>query len=88
MQTLHASSKQFISEIQRRKFMENAPQSVETHYSRGDILNSILRALREMGKDIAKLIPSDLAPVDELHIRGREATIELASRASLKPILL
>jgi MPBQ/MSBQ methyltransferase len=65
--------------------MENTLQPVETHYSRGDILNSILRALREMGKDIAKLVPSDLAPVDELHIRGREATIELANRALLKP---
>lgn len=60
-------------------------QSVEGHYGRGEILNSIARALRETGKDIARLAPADLAPVDEFHIRGREATVELANRASLKP---
>ena len=38
-----------------------------------------------MGKDLARLKPEDLAPVDEFHIRGREATVELAQRASLKP---
>ena len=56
--------------------METANQ-VEGHYWRGHILDSIMRALHEMGKDIAKLTPADLALVDEFHIRGREATIEL-----------
>jgi ubiquinone/menaquinone biosynthesis C-methylase UbiE len=65
--------------------MESAREHVDSHYGRGEILNSILRALREMGKSVAQLAPADLAPVDEFHIRGREATIELASRASLKP---
>ena len=65
--------------------MENTRQSVEGHYGPGEILGSILRALREMGKDIGKLAPADLAPVDEFHIRGREATVELANRASLRP---
>jgi ubiquinone/menaquinone biosynthesis C-methylase UbiE len=67
--------------------MGNTPASVERHYGRGEILNSILRALTEAGKDVSKLTPVDLAPVDEFHIRGREATIELAARASLKPAL-
>jgi ubiquinone/menaquinone biosynthesis C-methylase UbiE len=58
---------------------------VETHYGRGQILDSILGALRAMGKDTEKLLPVDLAPVDEFHIRGREATIELANRAALRP---
>jgi ubiquinone/menaquinone biosynthesis C-methylase UbiE len=65
--------------------MENARASVESHYARGEILNSILRALRQMGKEVSQLVPSDLAPVDEFHIRGREATVELAERVSLKP---
>jgi ubiquinone/menaquinone biosynthesis C-methylase UbiE len=65
--------------------MGNARNSVENHYGRGEILDSILCALREMGKDINKLAPTDLAPVDEFHIRGREATVELANRAALKP---
>lgn len=58
---------------------------VESHYGRGGILESILGALRGMGKDPAKLTPADLAPVDEFHIRGREATVELAARAALAP---
>ena len=65
--------------------MESAPEHVESHYGRGKILDSILSALRQMGRDVAQLVPADLAPVDEFHIRGREATVELASRAQLKP---
>lgn len=61
------------------------PEAVERHYGRGDVLDSILGALRGMGKDVARLVPADLAPVDEFHIRGREATVELARRASLTP---
>jgi SAM-dependent methyltransferase len=60
------------------------PEGVEQHYGRGHILDSILRALRQAGKDLDRLAPADLAPVDEFHIRGREATIELAARASLR----
>jgi ubiquinone/menaquinone biosynthesis C-methylase UbiE len=62
-----------------------AQNAVESHYGRGKILDSILAALRGMGKDPQSLAPVDLAPVDEFHIRGREATIELANRAGLKP---
>lgn len=58
---------------------------VEQLYGRGRILDSILAALREAGKDLTRLRPGDLAPVDEFHVRGREATVELASRASLEP---
>lgn len=65
--------------------MNSVREQVEQHYSRGRILDSILGALRESGKDLARLKPEDLAPVDEFHIRGREATVELARRASLKP---
>jgi hypothetical protein len=59
--------------------MAHMQNSVERHYGRGELLNSILRALSDMGKEIAKLAPSDLASVDEFHIRGREATIEFRS---------
>lgn len=65
--------------------MNAAQASVEGHYARGDVLPSILRALRQAGKDLSRLAPSDLAPVDAFHIRGREATVELAARASLRP---
>jgi MPBQ/MSBQ methyltransferase len=65
--------------------MQGAGEIVERHYGRGQILDSILRALRQAGKDLDRLRPVDLAPVDEFHIRGREATIELAARAAPRP---
>ena len=63
--------------------MTDGKRSVEDHYGVDGILESILKALEAMGKDIEQLAPSDLAPVDEFHIRGREATVELADRAKL-----
>ncbi len=65
--------------------MRNTEGSVERHYGRETLMDSILGALRELGKDLGRLAPSDLAPVDEFHIRGREATVELAKRAALRP---
>lgn len=49
------------------------------------MLPGILEALRAQGADLTTLKPEDLAPVDEFHIRGREATIELAERAGFRP---
>jgi MPBQ/MSBQ methyltransferase len=58
-------------------------ERVERHYARDDdIPQRIAAALREAGKDPARLAPADLAPVDEFHIRGRESTVELARRAA------
>jgi ubiquinone/menaquinone biosynthesis C-methylase UbiE len=59
---------------------------VEAHYSprdRGDLAATILRALAKAGKDPDRLAPEDLAPIDEFHIRGRKATLELARRIGL-----
>jgi len=56
---------------------------VAMHYTRGDLAAKILTALAEDGKDLDKLTVNDLAPYDELHIRGREATMELARWANL-----
>ncbi len=60
-------------------------EQLEGHYGRGGILPSILRALQAMGKDLSRIAPADLAPVDEFHIRGREATVDLAQRARAAP---
>ena len=43
----------------------------------------ILAALEKAGKALDQLKPEDLAPVDEFHIRGRAATLELARAAGL-----
>lgn len=57
---------------------------VATHYARTDDLASAIgRRLTEAGKELASLTTADLAPVDEFHVRGREATLELARSMGL-----
>src|SRR5688572_2447135 len=65
--------------------MDTTAIAVESHYAHGKVLSAILEGLRAAGRDVTKLSPADLAAVDEFHIRGREATVELAARAALKP---
>lgn len=65
--------------------MSETQRSVDKHYGVGAVLNSIKEALTAMGLDLDNLAPHDLALVDEFHIRGREATVELADRADIKP---
>ncbi len=67
--------------------MSEILKSVEDHYEVRGLLDAILDALRATGKDTNALQPIDLAPVDEFHVRGREATIELAALARLPPNL-
>lgn len=56
---------------------------VALHYRRGGLAQSLLEALAAAGKDIDRLAPEDLASFDEFHIRGREATAELAGDLGL-----
>jgi ubiquinone/menaquinone biosynthesis C-methylase UbiE len=75
-------------DIERGSFLMHNPddlRSVEAHYGRGAVLDNILHALTTAGKNLAHLAPSDLAAVDEFHVRGREATTELAERAEFRP---
>ena len=58
-------------------------ESVKAHYTRPDLGSLILAALEKAGKDLNRLTPEDLAPIDEFHIRGRAATLELARAASV-----
>src|SRR5512135_1354464 len=58
-------------------------EAVQTHYTRADLGDAILAALESAGKDVNRLTPEDLAPIDEFHIRGRAATLELAQAAGL-----
>jgi SAM-dependent methyltransferase len=66
----------------------NIEEQVEAHYSRDDLASTILSALQQAGKDITQLRPQDLAGVDEFHIRGAQATAELAEQLKLEPGLL
>ncbi len=63
--------------------MSAEQQAVTAHYEVGDLGERILAALRAAGKDVEHLAPGDLAPLDAFHIRGRDATRELAALAHL-----
>jgi len=51
---------------------------LEQHYAVGGILDAILGALRDEGKDTDHLTPDDLIPVDGFHIGGRATSRRLA----------
>ena len=59
-------------------------QEVATHYTGLERTRVILDALRAAGKDPDQLSVDDLAPVDEFHIRGRQATVELGQALDLR----
>lgn len=54
--------------------------SVARHYAHGSLEQAIFGALSASGKDLSKLTPADLAPIDEFHIGGRQATADLATQ--------
>jgi hypothetical protein len=53
-------------------------EHIQQNCARSDLGTAILAALADAGKDVNHLHPEDLAPVDEFHARGRQATLELA----------
>ena len=59
--------------------------SVVQHYAHGSLEQAIFGALSASGKDLANLAPADLAPVDEFHIGGRQATADLAAQLDFEP---
>ena len=59
-------------------------EAVQTHYGRSDLANIIFTALENAGADLLQLSLEQLAPIDEFHIRGRAATLELARAAGLR----
>jgi SAM-dependent methyltransferase len=57
--------------------------NVERHYNHCDLEQTILAALKKAGKNIDQLTLDDLATIDEFHIRGPEATREMAEEIGL-----
>jgi ubiquinone/menaquinone biosynthesis C-methylase UbiE len=60
-------------------------QRVAEHYTHGALEQVILDALRRSGKDLDRLAPTDLSPVDEFHIGGRQATTDFAAQLESRP---
>lgn len=58
-------------------------EAIQTHYGRSDLAEVILAALDKANVDLAHGALEALAPIDEFHIRGRAATLELAEAARL-----
>jgi len=57
---------------------------VASHYSENlQLADAIVEKLRSVGKDLNKLTTADLVVVDEFHIRGRKATLELGEKMNL-----
>jgi len=63
--------------------MSQSAQAVAGHYKKRALGDIILAALKAAGKDIERLTPDDLAPVDEFHSGGRNATVRLAQLAGI-----
>lgn len=58
--------------------------AVEIHYSgRGQLADTIAAAFERAGKSLSDLTTAELAPVDEFHVRGRKATLELGEQLHL-----
>lgn len=55
-------------------------KAVSEHYTHGDLLKSIQAALAKLGKTVDSVTIEDLAPVDEFHIGGRQATEHFLSQ--------
>ena len=66
--------------------MEEALGTVTSHYARhGELTARILAALAAACKDTYALDLEDLTPLDQFHLRGHQATRELAEEAGLAP---
>lgn len=61
------------------------PHAVAQHYGRGSLRARIEAALAPLVDGEAGLTPEILAPVDQFHLRGREATAELMALGGFGP---
>jgi ubiquinone/menaquinone biosynthesis C-methylase UbiE len=59
------------------------PTSVSDHYTHGDLVAAIRAGIASLGKTPGSITSDDLAPIDEFHIGGREATAELIGQLAL-----
>ncbi len=63
--------------------MNDIEAAVARHYGNAGLLARILAGLEASGVDPDHLRPDDLAPVDEFHIGGREATAHAVAKLDL-----
>jgi SAM-dependent methyltransferase len=56
---------------------------IDAHYERGSLVERLKTALAAEGFDVKPPRPEDLAPLDQFHSRGLDATVELAQALDL-----
>jgi ubiquinone/menaquinone biosynthesis C-methylase UbiE len=61
----------------------NTEQQVAKHYSHGSLLQAVLDALKQMGKDPERFAAMDLSTGDEFHLGWLPATVALAKDLGL-----
>jgi ubiquinone/menaquinone biosynthesis C-methylase UbiE len=59
--------------------------SVNAHYTGYELAAAIAKGLDAIGKGDAVLTPDDLAPIDQFHTRGTDATVEMIELAGAAP---
>ncbi len=64
--------------------MDDIEAAVARHYGSTGLLARIMAGLEASGVDPEHLQPDDLAPVDEFHIGGREATAHAVAKMNLE----
>jgi ubiquinone/menaquinone biosynthesis C-methylase UbiE len=60
-------------------------EDVSAHYGRAGLLAAIRDGVTRLGKTSATVMVDDLAPVDEFHIGGRQASEDLLGQLGLTP---
>jgi len=60
-------------------------QDVSNHYTHGDLAAAIRSGIESLGKAIISVTVDDLAPVDEFHIGGRQASEDFLGQLDLSP---
>jgi ubiquinone/menaquinone biosynthesis C-methylase UbiE len=60
-------------------------EDVSIHYTHGNLVAAIRGGIESLGKTIHSVTVDDLAPVDEYHIGGRQASEDFLSQLDLTP---
>jgi cyclopropane fatty-acyl-phospholipid synthase-like methyltransferase len=60
-------------------------QDVSQHYTHGDLVTAIRKGIESLGKKTHSVTVDDLAPVDEFHIGGRQASEDFLDQLDLNP---
>jgi ubiquinone/menaquinone biosynthesis C-methylase UbiE len=72
-------------QIEEQALADEFEQAVGTYWGRPGLAEAILESLRAAGKNLDALTIDDLAPLDQFHGGGKEATLALARAAAPQP---